>query len=583
MVVQAKKQKINAGLLNGAYLRIRKMFNIAEIGIMGIAHAAAGLRQLRASWWILPVLAGLVWFGLLDRPDPIWAQAGHLMAKRYSLLYEQRDSVELLYADIHPESAGKKTGRAWSLMKQAGNSLIDWQVFQKLCRAVARQRFIVVSGVTGTGLTKQSKRAALLVAGAPERVLYVACAPQFDLDLHRQYVGRASQETGKFEAGEMLEFWERCYASPGQRFVALIDNIDKINPETFFGPELWEALGSSRDTANIGGKPRPVPPNFHLISTTHLGPGSLTELNEEHFKRIGRQHILHPNPRELLEYLHRESAKLAAKSELSEADKTLMAAYADSLTWRRFLFYWIASNRFVASHYGEGYQLGQGAQLRACIADLEEFKNIWRRHLTALKVSPAALEKAFERMDYTAYTHPGQEAGSSLFARWLDYLENTGYMVEITMVACTALLTALIGWWMFRHRERLIRRYGEMAQQLFNDFEAQKTSAEEASTRLNDIRKEVDRLVMQRKLNYTEGLYFLAFVEDKTRRIDMARQVSEHFLELFNAFMDDNVLTENEYHKLIGFLQAIRLKIPEDIYNQFRDKVEIAYAETNRV
>lgn len=505
------------------------------------------------------------------------------MAKRYPLLYEQRDSVELLYADIHPESAGKKPGRAWSLMKYAGNSLIDWQVFQKLCRAAARQRFIVVSGVTGTGLTKQSKRVALLVAGAPERVLYVACAPQFDLDLHRQYIGRANQETGRFEAGKLLEFWERCYASPGQRFAAFIDNIDKINPETFFGPELWEALSSSRDTANIGSKPRPVPPNFYLISTTHLGPGSLTELNEEHFKRIGRQYILDPNPRELLEYLRRESAKLAAKSELSEAEKNLMAAYADSLTWRRFLFYWMASNRFVASYYGQGYQLGQGAQLRACIADPEEFKNIWRRHLTALKVSPAALEEAFERMDYTAYAHPGQEAGSSFFARWLDHLENTGYMVEITMVACTALLTALISWWMFRRRERLIRRYGEMAQQLFGDFEAQKISAEEASIRLDNIRKEVDRLVMQRKLNYTEGLYFLAFIEDKTRRIDMARQVSEHFLELFNAFMDDNVLTENEYHKLIGFLQAIRLKIPEDIYNQFRDKVEIAYAESNRV
>lgn len=556
------------------------MFNIVETGVAAITHISAGSRRFRIGWWAVPLLVGLIWLGSRNRPDPMWQEAGALLSERYPLLYEQPDSVKRLYAEMHAGASGANPDEAWLLLDQAGQSLIDWRVFQGLCRATVRQRFIVISGVTGTGLTKQSKRVALLLTGSSDRVLSVACAPQFDLDLHRRYIGRANDASDVFEAGELLQFWERCYKLPHQRFAALIDNIDKINPETFFGPELWEALSSSRDIAVIGGKPRPVPPNFYLISTTHIGPGSLVELNEEHFKRIGRQYVLDPNPRELLEYLRRESAKLAAKSEVSEAEQALRGVYADSLNWHRFLFYWIAANRFVAAHYGPGYQLGQGAQLRACIGDLEEFKNIWRRHLIAMKMSPNALNEAFERMDFTAFKDLGQQAHSSFFARWLDYLENTGYMVEITMVACTALLTALIGWWMFRRRERLIRRYGEMAQQLFNDFEDQKISAEEASARLDGIRKEVGDLVMQRKLNYTEGLYFMAFVEDKTRRIDMARQVSEHFLELFNAFMDDNVLTENEYQKLIGFLQAIRLKIPEDIYRQFREKVEIAFIET---
>ena len=79
---------------------------------------------------------------------------------------------------------------------------------------------------------------------------------------------------------------------------------------------------------------------------------------------------------------------------------------------------------------------------------------------------------------------------------------------------------------------------------------------------------------MRRKLNYTEGLYFLAFVEDKAKRIDFARNVSENFLELFNAFMEDNVLTENEYQKLGMFLESIKHKIPAEIYEQFRQKVK---------
>jgi hypothetical protein len=146
------------------------------------------------------------------------------------------------------------------------------------------------------------------------------------------------------------------------------------------------------------------------------------------------------------------------------------------------------------------------------------------------------------------------------------------------MVAATALLTALVGWWMLRRREQLIRRYGDRAQQVFNAFEKQQLTAEAAARRLEDIKKEVNQLVLQRQLNYTEGLYFLAFIEDKVRRIEFARSVSEHFLELLNTFMEDDILTEGEYTKLLQFLQSMRHKIPEEAFDRFRDKVEQAFA-----
>ena len=146
------------------------------------------------------------------------------------------------------------------------------------------------------------------------------------------------------------------------------------------------------------------------------------------------------------------------------------------------------------------------------------------------------------------------------------------------MVAATAVLTRMFGWWVFRRREQLIRRYGDRAQQVYSGFEKQNISAEVAGRRLEEIKKEVDDLVMRRRLGYTEGLYFLAFIEDRSKRIEFARNVSENFLELFNAFMEDDVLTENEYLKLRQFLQSIRHKIPLDLYEQFRDKVEAAYA-----
>jgi hypothetical protein len=45
--------------------------------------------------------------------------------------------------------------------------------------------------------------------------------------------------------------------------------------------------------------------------------------------------------------------------------------------------------------------------------------------------------------------------------------------------------------------------------------------------------------------------------------------------------MEDNLLTESEYLKLRQFLQSIRHKIPVEIYNQFIEKVETAYAANN--
>ena len=98
-----------------------------------------------------------------------------------------------------------------------------------------------------------------------------------------------------------------------------------------------------------------------------------------------------------------------------------------------------------------------------------------------------------------------------------------------------------------------------------------------ASRRLEEIKREVDVLVIKRRLGYTEGLYFLAFIEDMVKRIEYARSVSENFMELFSAFMEDDVLTEGEYLKLKQFLHSIRHKIPEEVYGQFSRKVEMTF------
>lgn len=522
-------------------------------------------------------MAVCLWLGLRNRPDPLWLEAGALVRERHSLIGEVPDSLQQLYCDLHglPFRPGDST--ALRLVSNPSLSNIEWTSFRDFCRTATKQRALVISGVTGVGATKQTKHMARLLAAKPENLMEIDCAPQFDLQYHKKYIGY--EEGDRFVPGKLLEFWEKCYQYPEQKFVAVADNFDKVNPETFFGPELWESLSSTNDTAVLGGRKVPVPPNFHFYSVTHLGPGSLIEMNQEHFKRLGRQYIIQPNPREMLAWLRLQAEKLAGKPAPGVLDKSRLSALRDTAQMHRFLFYFLKSNQLIREKYAEGFQLGQGSNIRDYYRaeDLLQLKQVWLNHINGLRPARPLKLSQFDPLDYTVETQ-GLERGSNYISRQIQFLEDTGYLVEVTMVAATALLTALFGWWVFRRREQLIRRYGERAQQVYHGFEKQLISAEMAGRRLEEIKHEVDSLVMRRRLNYTEGLYFLAFIEDKVKRIEFARNVSENFLELFNAFMEDDILTEGEYLKLKQFLQSIRHKIPAEIYEQFRDKVEQAYA-----
>ena len=504
----------------------------------------------------------------------------NLLRQPCILISEVPDSLQYLYCQLQglPFKPGDST--ALHLVSQPYLSNIEWQAFKQLCWTIykAPKSRIVIAGVTGVGATKQAVRATNLIASRLENILEIDCAPQFDLEYHKKYIGY--ETGGRFMPGELLRFWERCRQSPQEKFVILIDNFDKINPETFLGPELWESLSSTRDTAIIGGQKVHPPANCYMVSVTHLGPGAYIELNEEHFKRLGQPAIIDPNPRELLAHLRQQ----AKKNPENPKEAAQIAALQDGGQLQNFMYYFLKSNELIRKRYAEGYQLGQGSNLRSLFGDQNrpDFIKTYLNHINNLKPDRPLRESDFEALDYTIETK-GLEPHTNFVARQIAYLQETGYLVEITMVITTALLTFFGGLWVFRRREQIIRRYGERTQDVFTDFEQQIISADAAARRLEEIKREVDHLVMRRQLNYTEGLYFLAFIEDKVKRIEFARNVSQNFLELFNAFMEDGVLTDNEYQKLRQFLESIRHKIPTEIYEQFSDKVEQTYSMSRQL
>lgn len=521
--------------------------------------------------YALPIAAVLGWAGTRDQPDPLWVEAGQIVQQRYPLLQDVPDSLQQFFCLWHGRPYRSGDSIALRIVSQPSLSVIEWSTFRQLCHYATRHRHIVVMGVTGVGATKQAKHLARLLTGRSENILLIECAPQFDLDFHKKYIGH--EEDGRFQPGLLLQFWEHCLRHPRQQFVVLIDNFDKINPETFFGPALWEALSSTTSReANISDYRVVVPDNCRLLSVTHFGPGGVVEFSGEHFKRLGRPYLLKPNPRELCEMLFRRWA---------DSNDTARAAFVrDPARMQAHIFYFLKANQLIARRYGEAYQLGQGTAVREFFLESErdELKRSFLDHVAALTLAHPLTEEDFNTLEYTI-RQGGLAQHSSFFDRLYQLLQDTGYFVEITMVITTALLTFLIGWWVFKRRERLIRLYGEQAQEVFSRFEHQLISAETAARRLEEIKAEVDALVRRRRLNYTEGLYLLSFIEDKVKRVEFARNVSQNFIELFNVFMEDNLLTRSEYLKLRQFLQFVRHKIPTETYEQFQRKVEEAYAE----
>ena len=502
-----------------------------------------------------------------EQVDPLWQEAGALVRHPCLLVADAEEEAKQLYKHLHAASHATPPP---SLVQQGAFKALSWAKFNDFCQQAQLSRFLVVSGVTGTGATKLAEQAANFLTTDPvNQVLTVRCAPAFDLDLHHKYIGY-EDDNRVFHPGLLLEFWERCRQQPSQNFVFLIDNFDKINPETFFGPELWERLSPSNEKAILGGREIRIPDNFIMLSVTHLGPGSKVEFTEEHLKRLGRRYVLEPDACELLHLVDKK-----AKKQLENGGQAWLQ---DSTARRNLVYYFLKSNELVRQKYGPGFELGQGSELRTFFQpeDLESIKHTYMTHINAIRGVKPLRQSDFDPIDY-AVSHQGLAPNSSWLHRQVQWLSDTGYLVEITMVLATALLTALISWWIFWRREKLIRIYATQAQEAFDAFEAEELSAEEASKMLERIKTEVNNLVLQRKLNYTEALYFIAFIDDKVRRVEYAKRVSDHFLELFNTFMEDNVLTEREYTKLNQVLQSIRSRIPDDSYRHFSQRVEQAY------
>jgi hypothetical protein len=160
-----------------------------------------------------------------------------------------------------------------------------------------------------------------------------------------------------------------------------------------------------------------------------------------------------------------------------------------------------------------------------------------------------------------------------------DKLAALGFASELGVAGSFAMISGIVGWWYFRRRHRFIKEFTKKIYELMDDFAARRRGYDQIVADLSVIKRDFDNLVLEQKVNYNEAAFFYGFLEDKTKLVQMAREVNEVFLKLLDVFLDDNILTESEHEKLNQFLESIRYKISTPQYYEYKNQIQKAYQQ----
>ena len=543
-----------------------------------------------------PLSIWLLYVGFRNEKDPVWAESADLLRKNPLTLEKAGDSLQLLYNAFHAQKLPEGDPLPLQRVSEPYVPTMTYDKFRRYFNQVTEQKFAIIAGVTGSGNSTLVDRMANLMADKGNKI-QILCAPQFDLELNKRYIGNF--ENGQFKKGELLKFWDNCKARPAEKFVCVIDNFDKINPETLFGPELWQRLDDPKFTVAFGKDTIQIPDNFYLLCITHAGVGQKIEMNNEHFKRFGGQILLAPTTEELAlglkvkqKDVEKDRAKKKIALEITEKGtpqykdltnalaktEAQLAALNDSTNLHRFVYFFEKANAIITEKYGSSYQLGQWSDVRKQFQakDFNTLQTIFLNHVNSLKPPTEMREADFAALNYSIKKE-GSIVNSSPIRRTVNTLAAMGFASELGVAGSFALISGIAGWWYFRRRHRFIKSFTKEIYDLMDDFAVKRRSYDQIVSDLNKIKRDFDNLVLEQKVNYNEAAFFYGFLEDKTKLVQMAREVNEVFLKLMDVFLDDNILTESENDKLNQFLESIRYKISTPQYYEYKNQIQKAY------
>jgi hypothetical protein len=555
-------------------------------------------KSIKSHWYVyllIPLSIALLFWGFKNEKDPLWSELDSRLTKDFITLNDATDSLQSLYNQFHGTIATDDF-LALKLISKPFMPTMELSKLQEYFMLFNEQRHhATFAAVTGSGNTTLVDRIANLIASNPENKMVILCAPQFDLEFNKKYIGYFQED--KFMKGELLKFWDKCLKNPKEKYVCMIDNIDKINPETFFGPNIWQKLDDPKMKVALGTDTIVMPPNFYMLSITQTGVGQKIELTNEHLKRLGGMLRLpiHPNElilgfrdkkKELQKDIFKKQSQIKETPQSEALLKDLgkltaqLSALNDTPHLKKIVYFFIKSNEMIVKNYSYGHQIGQWSDIRKnfMAKDFGLIKDIFMNHVNAYRPEKELKKEDFEDILYSI-DNDGSIPNSSPIWRSTAKLTELGFASELGVAGIFALISGIFGWFYLRRRKEYIRDFTERIYVLMDDFEKQRKGYDEMVAELTHIKKEFDELVLTQKINYNEAAFFYSFINDKTHVIEIAREINGSFLKLVDVFLEDNHLSVGEYAKLKQFLESIRYRITTPQYLQYKEDIELIYSK----
>ena len=260
--------------------------------------------------------------------------------------------------------------------------------------------------------------------------------------------------------GFLLDFFDRCLANPDEKFVLVFNDIHKVEPETFFGPDLWYKLYDRSVNTKLGGKTIVIPPNFHMISIAHVIPNAKVLLTEDHYRRIGNLYLIEPDDTELIFYL-REALKIKEKP-LSQFPKV-----------KSFVYTFNRANHIISDKFNKRYTVGQWSTMRQLYNEpnLNEMLDYFVTHVNSFAPRHEMTRNDLKPVEFTVKNN-GKLSGSNFISTQLRLLEEKGFLTEFIVGLSFVLVSALTSFFIFKRREKIISEQILMVNALFMEFES---------------------------------------------------------------------------------------------------------------
>lgn len=533
-------------------LIMKKVLTIIFISLVGVA-----------------LIAFLISKFSVNQNDPEYFETKDLLAEgNITTIGDTLILLETLFDSIQKDPSLHHKNLAEKILKDPFTPTTDYKDYLKDLRYIYTNKIVAIDGVSGAGKSTFCDRAALQIAGDKSRLQKVKCTPKTEVEMNKQWIGE--YDKGTFYPGKLLKFIEKCRKDSLHNYVLYVEDLDKINPITFFGADIWNELDNSKYTNAIEGYSDDFnfPSNFYIISVFTSGVGATNDFSLEQIRRLshgGTPLEFAPNEKELYLYLK-------GKYRLPNCSRDTL----DHLL--KVMYFFVKANEYIASKYDKSYCVGQwsGVQKLSDPGKFDDYVNAFVNQVNSFKPLNPIKREDFDDIFYTL-KHKGKVPKTNQLYLLFQGMLSTGLFSEFSVGILFAICAAVYGWILYQRKRKFIHRLLVKYESFINQIETKEISYETAKENLADMLKVTEKLLIKNKIGFPEANYLISINQSYSERIEHIRNIDKHTKEfqcMIDHFMKDGVLQKEEYEKLISYLDNIREDLTQDEYSSFRHQID---------